>query len=111
MMGLEPTTFCMAKIGEHSRQFARVRSTGITTRLVTKRANARERERTRSAAIAATLRRRTLRRRAYRRPPDAVGAENSVLGFSSRCASRVRKLHQPRANRLVSAAVLDRSGS
>jgi hypothetical protein len=46
MMGLEPTSFCMAKIGEHSRQFARVRSTGITTRLFTKRANARERERT-----------------------------------------------------------------
>jgi hypothetical protein len=46
MMGLEPTSFCMAKIGEHSRQLARVRSTGITTRLFTKRANARERERT-----------------------------------------------------------------
>ena len=52
MMGLEPTTFCMAKAGERSLEFA---ETFYLQRRRVGRANASEPERTPSAAIAAIV--------------------------------------------------------
>jgi hypothetical protein len=53
MMGLEPTTFCMAKAGGRSRPFARVRRNLLFAGLRVRRANGSPPERTSSAAIAA----------------------------------------------------------
>jgi hypothetical protein len=54
-MGLEPTTFCMAKSGGRSRPFARVRRTLLFPGASPRRANGTESERTLSAAIAAIV--------------------------------------------------------
>jgi hypothetical protein len=55
MMGLEPTTFCMAKAGGRLRTFARFAETCRLRGLRASRANASEPERTPSAAIAAIV--------------------------------------------------------
>jgi hypothetical protein len=55
MKGLEPSTFCMAKAGERSRLFARVRRTPYLQPLSTRPANGGEPERTPIAAIAAIV--------------------------------------------------------
>jgi hypothetical protein len=54
MMGLEPTTFCMASASDRSRPFARVRSNGVFAASSPERASAREPERTLNLAILAT---------------------------------------------------------
>jgi hypothetical protein len=54
MMGLEPTTFCMANASDRSRPFAPVRSNTLFAGLPSKLANAAEPERTPNLAILAT---------------------------------------------------------
>jgi hypothetical protein len=54
MMGLEPTTFCMAKAGGRLRTFARFAETCRLRGLRASRANASEPERTPNLAILAT---------------------------------------------------------
>jgi len=46
MMGLEPTTFCMAKASGRARRFAPVRSNVLFAACSSERANANELERT-----------------------------------------------------------------
>jgi hypothetical protein len=55
MMGLEPTTFCMARVGTRSRPCAWVRPMGTVTRFPLASERVAERERVRSVAIVATL--------------------------------------------------------
>jgi hypothetical protein len=55
MMGLEPTTFCMARTRGRSRSIARVRRTGLPGGTPRRQANVTEPERTASAAIAAIV--------------------------------------------------------
>jgi hypothetical protein len=54
MMGLEPTTFCMADASERSQPFAAVRSEAYFAALSLRPANGREPERTLNLAILAT---------------------------------------------------------
>jgi len=54
MMGLEPTTFCMANASGRSLLFAPVRSNRLFAGLPSERANATEPERTPNLAILAT---------------------------------------------------------
>jgi hypothetical protein len=54
MMGLEPTTFCMASARERSRAFAPVRSNRLLAAVSVQRANSTEPERTPNLAILAT---------------------------------------------------------
>jgi hypothetical protein len=54
MMGLEPTTFCMANASGRSLPFRPVRSNGVFAALPRKQANRSEPERTPNLAILAT---------------------------------------------------------
>jgi hypothetical protein len=54
MMGLEPTTFCMANAGRRAGRFGRVRLNAEPAGISCRRANASERERTATVAIVAT---------------------------------------------------------
>ena len=60
-MGLEPTTFCMAKRGERSHPFAPVRETLLNRRFAGCERTASAPRRTASAAIAAIVRLRIIR--------------------------------------------------
>ena len=75
MMGLEPTTFCMARTGRRSSQFAPFAETFCSQRLRVGRANASEPDRTSNAAIAAIV------------IVGTLGLEGPVPGASSERAS------------------------
>jgi hypothetical protein len=78
MMGLEPTTFCMANASDGSRPFAPVRSNRLFAAVPLQRANGSEPERTPNLAILATT-------PAGPRPPTS-----SVLEGVERTASEMR---------------------
>jgi hypothetical protein len=86
MMGLEPTTFCMANARDRSHLFAPVRSNRLFPAVPLRRANATEPERTPNLAILAMR----VRRRGVAGPAQACGTHSSIALIGVHAASSPR---------------------